>query len=73
MLGIPLALEKVEGPSLCLTFLGITLNTQLIIARLPEDKLSRIKSKVAAWLSRKKQQKGTFCPWKAYCSMPPKW
>ena len=39
-LGIPLALEKIEGPSQCLTFLEITLDAQLMQARLPDDKLS---------------------------------
>jgi len=39
MLGIPLALEKVEGPSDSLTFLGITLDTQSMQACLPDDKL----------------------------------
>jgi len=53
-LGIPLALEKVEGPSDCLTFLGIMLDTQLMQARLPDIKLHRIKSEVASWLHRKK-------------------
>ena len=33
LLGIPLALEKIEGPSHCLTFLGITLDTQSMQAR----------------------------------------
>ena len=33
-LGIPLALEKVEGPCTALTFLGITLDTALMEARL---------------------------------------
>jgi len=42
ILGIPLALEKVRGPSHCLTFLGITLDTQEMVARLPEDKLLQI-------------------------------
>jgi len=51
MLGIPLALEKVEGPSQCLTFLGITLDTKLMLARLPDDKLFQIRSQVAAWLA----------------------
>ena len=56
MLGIPLALEKVEGPSLCLTFLRITLDTQLMQAYLLEDKLQRIRNQVAAWLSQKRPQ-----------------
>ena len=42
-LGIPLALEKVEGPSQCLTFLGITLDTERMEARFPSDKLLRIR------------------------------
>jgi len=39
-LGIPLAMDKVEGPSHCLIFLGIIPNTQKMQARLPDDKLS---------------------------------
>ena len=56
-LGIPLALEKVEDLSNCLTFLGIMLDTKLTQARLPDDKLHRIKTQVASWLSRKKTTK----------------
>ena len=57
MLGIPLALEKVEGPSDSLTFLGITLDTQSMQAHLPDDKLQQIHQQVGAWLSRKKATK----------------
>ena len=53
LLGIPLALEKIEGPSQSLTFLGITLDTHSMQARLPEDKLRRIQNQVAFWLPRK--------------------
>ena len=53
-LGIPLVLEKIEEPSQHLTFLGITLDTELMQAHLPEDKLSRLRNQVKAWLSRKK-------------------
>ena len=35
-LGIPLALEKVEGPASTLPFLGIVLDTVKMEARLPE-------------------------------------
>ena len=38
-LGIPLVMEKLEGPSQSLTFLGIVLNTQKMEAQLSEDKL----------------------------------
>ena len=57
MLGILLALEKIEGPSQCLTFLGITLDTELMQACLPDDKLIRIRKQVAAWLSHRKATK----------------
>ena len=41
-LGVPLALEKVEGPSQTLTFLGIVLDTKHMEARLLHKKLQRI-------------------------------
>ena len=56
-MGIPLALEKVEGPSTTLPFLGITLDTIKMEARLPEDKLSRLKEEFAQWITRKKAKK----------------
>ena len=51
-LGVPLALEKVEGPSTALTFLGIVLDTIKMEARLPEEKLSKLREEVAQWVSR---------------------
>ena len=50
-------MEKLEGPSQSLTFLGIVLDTQLMEARLPEDKLSRIQTQLATWLGRRKATK----------------
>ena len=47
MLGVPLAREKVEGPSTCLPFLGIELDTCLMEMRLPQEKLERLKATVA--------------------------
>ena len=47
ILGVPLAVEKVEGPSTVLSFLGITLDTCKMEARLPEEKLTRIQHTVA--------------------------
>jgi len=37
MLGVPLALEKVEGPSTSLSVLGITLDTVNMESRLPAE------------------------------------
>ena len=56
-LGIPLALEKVEGPSHSPTFLGIALDTQQMMAHLPKDKLQRIRTLLAAWLKKNKATK----------------
>ena len=43
-LGVPLAMEKTEGPSTTLAFLGIILDTVKMEIRLPDDKLQRIKA-----------------------------
>ena len=53
-LGIPFALEKVEGLSQCLTFLDITLDTECMEARLPSNKLLRIRNQLSAWLTQKR-------------------
>ena len=52
-LGVPLAVEKMEGPSCTLTFLGICLDTVTMELRLPADKLTRLVSVVRQWRSRK--------------------
>ena len=60
-LGVPLALEKVEGPSTMLSFLGILLDTHLMEARLPEEKLQRLRATVTELVSRKNAtKKGNF-------------
>ena len=56
-LGVPLAIEKIEGPSTSLTFLGIVLDTERMEASLPQDKLHRIRHQVKAWLTKKKATK----------------
>jgi len=49
-LGIPLEMDEVEGPSHCLTFHGIVLDTKKMQARLLDDKLCRIKQQLSNWL-----------------------
>ena len=56
-LGIPLAIEKVEGPSTSLTFLGIVIDTSRMEIRLPNDKLQRIQNELSSWLRKKKATK----------------
>ena len=56
-LGVPLALEKVAGPTTCLPFLGIILDSELMEVRLPDDKLARIQELLITWLDKKKATK----------------
>ena len=52
-LGVPIAAHKSEGPSTCLIFLGIEINTVSGQLRLPDDKLHRLKSLLCDWKDRK--------------------
>ena len=48
-----MALEKVKGPTTCLPFLGIILDSEHLEASLPEDKLTRIQVFLVTWLDKK--------------------
>ena len=50
-------LEKIEGPAETLTFLGITLDTQNMEARLPPTKLQNIRNEIKAWLKKRDANK----------------
>ena len=52
-LGIPIAAHKSEGPTTCLTFLGIEIDTLSGQLRLPDDKLQRLKVLLHDWEGRK--------------------
>ena len=52
-LGIPIALQKTCGPTTCLTFLGIEINTEVGELRLPDDKLLRLQSILQEWDNKK--------------------
>jgi len=56
-LGVPLATEKLDGPTTSLSFLGIIFDTSCMEIRLPTDKLSRMHKMQKAWLPRKKTTK----------------
>ena len=51
-LGFPVAVEKVEGPSSRLTFLGIEIDADAIVLWLPGEKLSALKDLIASWKGR---------------------
>ncbi|XP_063055926.1 uncharacterized protein LOC134449746 [Engraulis encrasicolus] len=50
-LGVPLSEEKTIGPSTTIEFLGIVLDTEKMQASLPLDKLDRIRTVIASFLS----------------------
>ena len=56
-LGFPMAADKLEGPTTCLIFLGIELDTVHAEMRLPSEKLSRLKTTLQKWLRLKTCQK----------------
>lgn len=51
-LGVPLAEEKLEGPTTALVFLGILIDTVKGELRLPVEKLERLRSQIKAWLQK---------------------
>jgi hypothetical protein len=51
--GSPVAAHKTEGPSTCLTFLGIQIDSVAMQLSLPPDKLSRIRGLVLSWRSKR--------------------
>ena len=52
-LGIPLASHKQVGPTTCLQFLGIEIDTVANQLRLPEEKLQRLVSLIQGWGDRR--------------------
>ena len=52
-LGVPVAQKKCAGLAAVLVFLGVELDTNHMVIRLPEDKLHRTRSLVRDWLGKK--------------------
>ncbi len=52
-LGVPMAPHKRDGPTTCITFLGIQVNTVAGKLRLPEEKLLRLKTLLQEWEAKK--------------------
>ena len=50
-LAVPVAPEKVSGPTPVLEFLGVTLDTLRMVIRLPQDKFDAIQQALPTWLS----------------------
>ena len=52
-LNIPIEVSKLEGPSSCLTFLGIEVDTVSLQLRLPKDKLANLKETLSYSVQRR--------------------
>jgi len=52
-LGLPVAWDKLEGPTPCLTFLGFKLDLLREEIRIPGQKLDDIKKELEEWIGRK--------------------
>ena len=55
--GTPLEVEKCEGPTPVITFLGMELDSLRMEVRLPQDKLTRLKQLLTDWSCRKAGKK----------------
>ena len=53
-LGVPIADDKLVGPTTCLTYLGIEIDTVAMTVRLPADKLEKVKAIIHEWAGRRK-------------------
>ena len=53
-LGVPLAPDKCEGPTTCITFLGIVIDSRAMELHLPRDKLCRVKAELKLWQHKKR-------------------
>lgn len=53
-LGVPLALEKTEGPTEVLVFLGLELDSNKMVVRIPLEKIQEVVMKIKCVLSQKK-------------------
>lgn len=52
VLGVPIADHKLDGPTTCLTYLGIEMDTLAGLLRLPAAKLHRLQDLLRDWQSR---------------------
>ena len=52
-LGMPVELEKDEGPATSISFLGLELDSVAMELRLPQDKLMNLRALLGSWRGRK--------------------
>lgn len=53
-LGVPLAEDKTIGPVTLITFLGLEIDTVLMLVKIPQDKLQKLKDQLIPLMSKKR-------------------
>lgn len=53
-LGVPLAEDKTIGPVTLITFLGLEIDTILMLVKIPQDKLQKLKDQLIPLMSKKR-------------------
>jgi len=56
-IGVPVAVDKLEGPDQSITYLGIQIDSVQQLIQLPADKCGSLVTTVDAWLGREKCKK----------------
>ena len=57
-LGVPIADEKTMGPCTYIEILGLTIDTDELFFKVPDDKIQKLISLLDNFLSKKKQKTG---------------
>ena len=57
-LGLPVAIEKLEGPWYCLNFLGFELDSLSMVIRLPQAELTELQQLIQSWVHRRSCTRG---------------
>jgi len=52
-LGVPMASSKTVGPTRSITFLGVEIDTAIMVVRLPAEKVDRLKETISKWQAKR--------------------
>ena len=53
-LGVPLAIEKTIGPTSCITYLGLEIDTNDMLVRIPSEKIEKLRSALISLINKNK-------------------
>ena len=70
-IGVPIAEEKTVGPVTCMEYLGLTIDTEQLLIRIPDDKLKELIEKITLVAFSKKvtlKQLQSLCGILAFCT-----